>query len=191
MTSGANVAILSHPSVEYFVYAMAVIGVSAVCVNLNWRMPSSSLLNSLDVSASTSLISSSHFETEARYLSAQRSLPLLWLAPPDAAGGIMESVLPSFDGDNLPAFPTNPLAIVRPSPSAIAVIMFTSGSTATPKAVPLSHRGLLWNCRQRLQFLSKAFNEPNAGTLSLLPNFHVIGENLEVSNTDHVIGQHK
>ena len=55
------------------------------------------------------------------------------------------------------------------------MIMFTSGSTATPKAVPLTHRGLLWNCRQRLTLQADAFAEPNAGTLSLLPNFHVIG----------------
>jgi long-subunit acyl-CoA synthetase (AMP-forming) len=53
--------------------------------------------------------------------------------------------------------------------------MFTSGSTATPKAVPLTHGGLLWNCEQRQLVSPDLVAASNASTLSFLPNFHVIG----------------
>ena len=68
----------------------------------------------------------------------------------------------------------------RACPNDVATVMFTSGSTATPKAVPLTHSQLLWSCEQKLlrhhelgAFLPGS--SPTAGTLSLLPNFHVIG----------------
>ena len=60
----------------------------------------------------------------------------------------------------------------------LALIMFTSGSTSTPKPVPFTHGKLLWslehNQQQRLRF-REALSMPGAGTLSFLPNFHVIG----------------
>jgi acyl-coenzyme A synthetase/AMP-(fatty) acid ligase len=61
---------------------------------------------------------------------------------------------------------------------SLALIMFTSGSTSTPKPVPFTHGQLLWslehNQQQVLRF-QEALSAPGAGTLSFLPNFHVIG----------------
>ena len=55
--------------------------------------------------------------------------------------------------------------------------MFTSGTTAPPKAVPLTHRGLLWSCDAR-RAEQEALNPSLAaheGSLAFLPSFHVIG----------------
>ena len=59
--------------------------------------------------------------------------------------------------------------------SSSAVVLFTSGSTSKPKAVPLTHRGLLWQCARKLGASGEVVAQPAAGSLCFLPNFHVIG----------------
>ena len=172
---GQHVAMLSHPTVNFFLYALALTGIGAVSVNLNWRMPPPAILATLEVARATKLVSSARLAEVARYLCAHKPLPVAWLeSPPHGVGG-SDRVLLGLDG--MQSYPASSAttSVRRPSPTDVAAIMFTSGSTATPKAVPLTHRGLLWNCRQRLALQADAFAEPNAGTLSLLPNFHVIG----------------
>eukprot|EP00966_Prymnesium_polylepis_P068882 1600133-Prymnesium_polylepis.2 len=171
---GQHVAMLSHPTVNFFLYALALTGVGAVSVNLNWRMPPPAILATIEVAQATMLMSSSRLADAARYLVTHKPLPLAWLERPAQGAGPNERVLLGLDDRGSYAAPLR-YSARRPSAADVAAIMFTSGSTATPKAVPLTHRGLLWNCRQRLALQADAFAEPNAGTLSLLPNFHVIG----------------
>lgn len=56
-----------------------------------------------------------------------------------------------------------------------ALVMFTSGSTGKPKGVPITHKGALWACRTKLDAHDGIDNVRPNGTLSFLPNFHVIG----------------
>jgi acyl-CoA synthetase (AMP-forming)/AMP-acid ligase II/1-acyl-sn-glycerol-3-phosphate acyltransferase/acyl carrier protein len=60
----------------------------------------------------------------------------------------------------------------QPDPDQPAVVLFTSGSEAAPKAVPLSHRNLIANTRASLQVL-----EPTRADsiLGFLPPFHSFG----------------
>ncbi len=44
--------------------------------------------------------------------------------------------------------------VPRPNPDAPAVVLFTSGSESTPKAVPLSHRNLVANVQASLDCLA-------------------------------------
>ena len=56
--------------------------------------------------------------------------------------------------------------------------MCTSGPTALPKAVPLTHRGLLWSCDAKRRAEQEALNlslAAHEGSLAFLPSFHVIG----------------
>ena len=103
------------------------------------------------------------------------STRFLWLdAPPS----------PHAAADVLPALNlTAPVASLLCADSiaradGLALIMFTSGSTATPKPVPFTHHQLLWSLehsqQQRLRF-PEVLAQLDAGTLSFLPNFHVIG----------------
>ncbi len=62
--------------------------------------------------------------------------------------------------------------IPRPELDAPAVVLFTSGSESTPKAVPLSHRNLLTNLRDSLKVLQATRKDV---LLGFLPPFHSFG----------------
>jgi long-chain-fatty-acid--[acyl-carrier-protein] ligase len=59
-----------------------------------------------------------------------------------------------------------------PDADAPAVVLFTSGSESTPKAVPLSHRNLITNCRAALAVIRPT---PSDAMLAILPPFHSFG----------------
>ncbi len=60
----------------------------------------------------------------------------------------------------------------RPDLDAPAVVLFTSGSESTPKAVPLSHRNLLTNLRAALKVIQASRKDV---LLGCLPPFHSFG----------------
>ena len=60
----------------------------------------------------------------------------------------------------------------RPDLDAPAVVLFTSGSESTPKAVPLSHRNLVTNLRASLDVLQASRGDV---LLGFLPPFHSFG----------------
>ena len=102
----------------------------------------------------------------------------MWLRLPTQTTPIgTEELLP--ENASLPELASRATAPSMSRPEDMALIMFTSGSTGAAKAVPLTHAGLLWNCAQRLAASPHIFDSRaagrDAGTLSFLPNFHVIG----------------
>lgn len=60
----------------------------------------------------------------------------------------------------------------KPDVDAPAVVLFTSGSESTPKAVPLSHRNLISNVREGVVLLQAT---PADRLLGFLPPFHSFG----------------
>ena len=63
-------------------------------------------------------------------------------------------------------------AVPRVDPDDPAVVLFTSGSESTPKAVPLSHRNLITNARGGLLALAATRGD---AMLACLPPFHSFG----------------
>ena len=62
--------------------------------------------------------------------------------------------------------------VPRPDEDSPAVVLFTSGSESTPKAVPLSHKNLLTNLRASLKVLQATRAD---AILGFLPPFHSFG----------------
>ncbi len=61
----------------------------------------------------------------------------------------------------------------RPTAADVAVIMYTSGTTGTPKGVPLTHANLVANCLQGRAWTELAYGE--GVFLATLPMFHALG----------------
>ncbi|MHC9539550.1 MAG: AMP-binding protein [Vulcanimicrobiota bacterium] len=63
-------------------------------------------------------------------------------------------------------------SIPEVSDNKTAVVLFTSGSEKSPKAVPLSHRNIISNVRSGMQYLEARKDD---SLLSILPPFHSFG----------------
>ncbi|CAE7207208.1 nps10 [Symbiodinium sp. CCMP2592] len=154
-----HIGILSQDTLDYKVLLLACMQLGAVPVLLSWRQPLAIQEAMLSAAKCTKLLASCHYEAAAKQLVKQVDVQLLLMQGMTWQEG-EESEEPGeeTDGDDSP----------------VAVILFTSGSTSTPKAVPHRHSSLLWNCRNISREKSEAVLFPNAGTVCFLPNFHAI-----------------
>ena len=194
---GARVAMLAHASADSLALSLAVPSNGAVLVQLNWRQPEAALAAMLSGLGCCLLIAGSGFAAVARRLRERSGVPALVLIDgaaneephPGMPGESSASCDPA-DGDaaGSPALaaeegeaPSDAPVSIRPAATDVAAVMFTSGTSALPKPVPLTHGGLLWSCRAKqaaeLEVLGIGGPDGAAhrGTLAFLPAFHVIG----------------
>lgn len=144
----------------------------ATVVNLIWRQPVENLIQMSRAVLLDHLVSSVAFEAEAKKLQQASAFggSLLFLQPV-AGQTCIDTSAAAFSLERT----ERPFVHASVKPTDIAVIMFTSGSTSVPKAVPLTHQGLCW------LFESKGLAEgypdvPNhGGALCFMPCFHVMG----------------
>ncbi|OLP78316.1 2-succinylbenzoate--CoA ligase [Symbiodinium microadriaticum] len=155
-----HIGILSQDTLEYKVLLLACMQLGAVPVLLSWRQPLAIQEAMLSAAKCTKLLASCHYEAAAKQLVKQADVQLLQMKNMTFEAGQGQSEEPGEETDGY----ENP----------VAVILFTSGSTSTPKAVPHRHSSLLWNCRNISREKSEAVQFPNAGTVCFLPNFHAI-----------------
>lgn len=73
-----------------------------------------------------------------------------------------------------------PAPALTVSPSDIALLQYTGGTTGTPKAAMLSHRNLLINAHQMRSWLPE-LREGKETILAVLPFFHVYGVTLALN----------
>eukprot|EP00966_Prymnesium_polylepis_P195290 4526742-Prymnesium_polylepis.1 len=174
--SGSLFGMWAHNSVAYVAVSLGGMALGAVSVNVNWRMQEETnfkLLESLDV---TLLLHDGPFRRAAR--SAERRIPRLKVLQIEAfCRTPLSDTLPF----SAPAFgqPEDLLAEVVAAealldPNRVAAVFFTSGTTGTPKAVPHTHRGLMWVGQKFADQYPAAFKK-EGGTVCFTPFFHVMG----------------
>ncbi|KAL1510319.1 hypothetical protein AB1Y20_006639 [Prymnesium parvum] len=192
---GHRLALLTHACADALALSLAAPALGAVVVQLNWRQPPAVLLRLLRRLGCAALVASRGLAEPARRLAAARCgvRLLLLLEGAEAEGGVVCVREVAFSTDPSRASPPSGEAAAAEhevSPDDVAVVMFTSGTSSLPKAVPLTHRALLHSSAAKeaaearvLRLLSPNLAASRAdgaqwshrGTLAFLPTFHVIG----------------
>jgi oxalate---CoA ligase len=105
-------------------------------------------------------------DTPARHAAAALSIPVFELQPQPTAAGDFTLIPPAC----LTGQPAREARAV--GPDDIALVLHTSGTTARPKIVPLSHANLLASARHIAQTLQLDSNDV---CLNIMPLFHIHG----------------
>jgi fatty-acyl-CoA synthase len=156
---GDRVAILSHNDIAFFEILLTCGRAEAILVPLNWRQPVPELLPIVEDCAPKLLVADEEHEEVARALSSDRRIPLLSRREYDseiesASAVACESAWPA---------------------DRVWYLLYTSGTTGTPKAV-MQTFGMAFanyvNIGQAIDLVS------TDTTINFLPLFHTAGINL-------------
>ena len=135
---------------------------TAACAPLAPDRPLAEHARDLTTLGAGALVVARGHETAARNAAASLAIPILELEPDELAGGFTPRWEPTADA-HTPA---------RADNGGAALLLFTSGTTSTPKLVPLSEQHLLRSAANVAGTLHLA---PGDRVLNVMPLFHVHG----------------
>jgi long-chain acyl-CoA synthetase len=177
--AGHSVAVLSHPTMDYYTTVAGILRLGAIVVNINWRQPVETMKYMTSLGRSVRVFASRKFIQSGEALELLPDTPVIMIDRADDDDFL--SVKRTVERKNIVVdllFGESTVHAVNNHNESlgkgVAAVMFTSGSTGNPKGVPLTHRGLLWSCRAKLE-AHGGVDAVKRGTLSFLPNFHVMG----------------
>ncbi len=199
---GDRVAIAWPTSMEFVVAYLAVLATGAVAVPLNPDSPAPEFARELDfvdpavvicggrcVDTIVGLAAAGGAAAAGRsaiphIVASSADVPASSGSPASAAGAASleitgwEQLLASkVSGD-----PANGLKAVERAPDDLAVLLFTSGTSASPRAAMLTHGNLVANLRQMLAVPGMMLGKDDVG-LAAVPLFHVFGLNVVLGLT--------
>jgi long-chain acyl-CoA synthetase len=163
LTPGDRVALLSENRPEWCIAYLGIVAAGATAVPLDVQLGQEEVENLLRHSESRAVIvSEAELEKVSPLIARLPCRPHVILLDEKAAGGFhsLAEILQSTEQDELPS----------PPPEAIASILYTSGTTGTPKGVMLTHSNFVSNCLAA-QGLNVCGPEDNM--LAILPLHHV------------------
>jgi len=160
-TSRVALALSDGPDAATAFLAAAAAGIAAP---LNPRYVAAEFASRLESLEASALVVEEAGESEAAAAARKLGVPVLALRPAREAGAFA-----LFDSSGAPPKPENPRP---PGPSDIALLLATSGTTARPKLVPLTHANLLASARAVAETLALS---PADRGLCVMPLFHIHG----------------
>lgn len=135
---GDRVAILARDGYEHLDVFFACGKLGAIHTALNWRLNWNELLDIFQVTTPKILIFSDDFRANVEQLTARYPLICLHLDGEGLPGSLhFEQVVQSS--------PHTPVTCETLEAEDIAALIFTGGTTGTPKAAQVSHRMIAWN----------------------------------------------
>lgn len=157
---GSKLAVLCHPCPDSLALSLAMTSLGGIVVNLNWRHPEDTLQQLLLGVSCELMVTGRGLAATAQWLCEVtgnvNALLLLEQSEDELAVGTPSTAVYAVAcSTRLSVAAANPRlsrggeAASRAEPDDVAVVMFTSGTSALPKAVPLTHRNLLWSCNAK------------------------------------------
>ena len=172
VTSGARIAFLGKNSARYFEILFGVNKADAALLPLNWRLAAPELAAVLVDATPDILIADREYEEIAASVVALSGITCRVIGYDSAIVG--ESQL-----DQLIAACSIDDPGIQVDPWSTAVLMYTSGTTGTPKGVKLSHQGYLF--LRLSEHLEPSFDYTAEDVmLTVMPLFHAMGVGLSL-----------
>ena len=157
VASGDRVAVLSKNSPEFFEVMFGCSKIGAILVGLNWRLAPPEI-TAIVADAAPKMIVVGQSELD---LLSQVQLP---------AGTLVLPIGPEFDDWRATGAATDPVR--HGTADDVALLLYTSGTTGTPKGVMLTNRGLSYTARLASQ--SWGMSEASVSIVAM-PLFHIGG----------------
>jgi long-chain acyl-CoA synthetase len=179
---GDRIVVAWPTSMEFVVAYLAVLSTGAVVVPLNPDSPAAELERELNFVEPAVVICGGGCAETIAGLSASRGRSSL---PKVVAAGAGPTDFTSWDqllGSRAVGDPEDGLEVVECSSTDAAVLIFTSGTSGSPRAAVLTHGNLIANLRQMLAVPGMMLGKDDVG-LAAVPLFHVFGLNVVLGLT--------
>lgn len=175
---GDYVGVMLPSSVGVYIIILAIILAKKIPVPLNWTVGAYFMNHAVDLMDIKHVITSKKFMTRLNNVDIGKALDkLLFIEDLRASLTLKEKITGAF----LAKQSTNTILRAfnhsKVKETDVAIVLFTSGTTALPKAVPLTHRNILSNQKEAIQFVD--LNEDDVLVMAL-PPFHIFGLNLGI-----------
>jgi long-chain acyl-CoA synthetase len=171
VAAGDRVALVSENDPVFVVAYLAVLGLGAVVVPLNPASPAAEIERELAAATPSVVIGGPGSSATLADLDRQR-----------AGGRVTELVMSDPDGVGRAValrelLDAAPVPRVEPAAGDLAVLMFTAGTSAAPRAAMLTHGNLRSNLEQLQRHPGRGL-VPADVTLGVLPMCHIFGLNV-------------
>lgn len=167
-----RVAVLGRNSSRYFEFLFGVNKVSASLLPLNWRLAPPELVGIIADARPAVLLADAEYAEVAAAVTEASGVPCRVLGYDSARPGAGEL-------DELAAAAPEVDLAIEVNPWQTAVLMYTSGTTGTPKGVQLSHQNYLF--LRLCEHLEPSFSYTSDDVmLTVMPLFHAMGVGLSL-----------